>query len=226
LKERQDNAVKPGERLSILVADDDVSLRRAFSIKLRQDGGFDIMTAATCEEALAKAISNQPDLILLDVKFEEGEEAEDGINCLEKMRAQGYKGPVFIFSGHTDLDFLKRAQKAGADDYLVKGDFVDLAGEVKRLLLINIQRVLSGENFNRILNSGYLRTMGLTDSQVEALSLMVQEGYPQDKDLLERLGMSIGAFEMMMHRIRKELNVQNTKQLVRILTLLELFGNK
>ena len=225
MTERQDKTLKPGERLSVLLADDDTNLLWMMSLDLRKDGDFEVLTATTCEEALAKLINQRPDLVFLDIKFEKGEK-EDGIDCLKKMRDQGYQGPVFIFTGHTDVDLLLRAQKAGADDYLVKGGVDNLATELKRLLGTSIRRILSGQNFNRILTSGYLRTQGLTDSQLGVLAMMVHENYPQDEELAKHLGLNPTTLEVMLHRVRRQLNLKNTKQLARVLTILELFGHR
>ena len=56
------------EKTRILIADDDVALLTAMAIRLRAEG-FDVITAPDGYSALAHAVDDDPDLILLDVNM-------------------------------------------------------------------------------------------------------------------------------------------------------------
>lgn len=51
----------------ILLVDDEDDIREVTALSLRMIGGHEVLTAASGEEALARAIEAQPDVILLDV---------------------------------------------------------------------------------------------------------------------------------------------------------------
>lgn len=51
----------------ILLVDDEDDIREVAALALRTIGGHEVLTAASGEEALARAIEGQPDVILLDV---------------------------------------------------------------------------------------------------------------------------------------------------------------
>lgn len=101
----------------LLVVDDDPSINLLLS-KFLQGKGYDVVTAWDGEEALAKAQSEQPDLILLDNMMPK----MDGPEVLEHL-VQSPKTrhiPVIMVTGHADKDFMTEAHKRGAVEYVVK----------------------------------------------------------------------------------------------------------
>jgi len=54
------------ERKRVLVVDDDPQLRRLLELTLRR-AGYEVDSAATGEEGVAKVLSFKPDLVLMDV---------------------------------------------------------------------------------------------------------------------------------------------------------------
>lgn len=67
----------------ILVVDDEASLRDLACICLEDLGGWQVISAASGQEALLKAESQPLDAILLDVSMPE----MDGFQCYEKLKA-------------------------------------------------------------------------------------------------------------------------------------------
>ncbi|HXV81016.1 MAG TPA: response regulator [Candidatus Binatia bacterium] len=53
----------------VLVVDDNDDLRSLLVLLLQRYGGYDTLAAATGEEAVAKAIAGQPDLIIMDISL-------------------------------------------------------------------------------------------------------------------------------------------------------------
>lgn len=66
----------------ILVAEDDVDIRRILSVSLESIGGFELKLCASGEQTLAEALTFRPDLILLDVMMP----GMDGIETLHAIR--------------------------------------------------------------------------------------------------------------------------------------------
>ena len=65
----------------ILLVDDDRQLRRALHITLRA-AGYELGVAATGTEALARAASEPPDIVILDLGLPD----LDGVAVLESLR--------------------------------------------------------------------------------------------------------------------------------------------
>lgn len=99
----------------ILVVDDEPEIGRLFGLVLGEDG-YQVLTAETGEEALAKIEKEQPDLIFLDVKLS----GQDGIALLRSIQKSRSKRLVIMLTGHEDVRTAVEAMKLGAYDYLIK----------------------------------------------------------------------------------------------------------
>jgi class 3 adenylate cyclase len=90
--------------------------------------GYEILTAADGEEALAVARSKQPDLILLDVMMPK----MDGIQVCQELRTSSLPFiPIILVTAKTDSKDVVAGLEAGGDEYLTKP--VDQAALVARV---------------------------------------------------------------------------------------------
>jgi two-component system KDP operon response regulator KdpE len=102
------------ERNRLLVIDDEPAVRRFLRLGL-EPRGFVIEEATTGKEGLEKAISFNPDIILLDLGLPD----TGGLQVLESLR-EWSKVPVVVLTVR-DLDTEKvTLLEAGADDYITK----------------------------------------------------------------------------------------------------------
>lgn len=103
----------------VLVAEDDRAYANIYRVKLTNEG-YEVDIAINGLDAIAKAQSTKPDLILLDLIMPE----KDGFDVLEilKSSAQLKNIPVIIFSNLGQEEDLDRAKKMGAVDYLIKAN--------------------------------------------------------------------------------------------------------
>ncbi len=117
---------------TILVADDDRSIRLAFSNALR-DEGYRILEAANGQSVLALCSRTMPDLILIDAIMPE----VDGFSACKQIRemANGTDVPILMVTSLEDEQSISRAFMAGATDYITKpANFSVLRQRVARLL--------------------------------------------------------------------------------------------
>ncbi len=101
----------------ILFVEDSGFFRKAVSQTLVKEG-FDVVTAATGEEALQSAQSETPDIILLDMMLPR----LDGMMVLRILRSgEKTRGiPVIVLSGNTMQRDRAAAQKLGISHYFHK----------------------------------------------------------------------------------------------------------
>jgi PAS domain S-box-containing protein len=105
--------------LRILVVDDDDLNRRAASRILRQYRQDTIVEeAATRAEATDAVGSRSFDCVLLDCHLPDG----DGLSWLVDTREAGDNTPIIVLTGHGDENLAVEAMRAGATDYLPKGE--------------------------------------------------------------------------------------------------------
>lgn len=104
----------------ILIVEDEISLLNAIRDKLTH-AGFSIIQAHNGKEGLEIALSEHPDLILLDIMMP----VMDGITALKKMREDdwGKDAKVIILSNLSDNEKVAQALEQGTFDYLVKSNW-------------------------------------------------------------------------------------------------------
>lgn len=97
----------------ILVADDSNFMRQLLIGILNKAGFTEIIEASNGREALEKAESEKPDLILLDIIMPE----VDGIEVLKKI-SPGFK--ILVVSAVGQDSVIEQAKKLGAKGYITK----------------------------------------------------------------------------------------------------------
>jgi two-component system, OmpR family, KDP operon response regulator KdpE len=102
------------EARRILVCDDEPQILRALRVILR-DGGFEVVTAATAEEALDAAAVRPPDAAIVDLILPD----QDGVAVTRSIR-EWSEMPILVLSAVGEEGEKIRALNAGADDYVTK----------------------------------------------------------------------------------------------------------
>lgn len=101
------------QRGTVLVVDDDTSILDTVSAILSGEG-YDVMSAASGEEALEAVARKHPLLILLDMRMP----VMDGWAVARALRGQGISVPIVVM---TAAESAKRwADEVGAEGYLAK----------------------------------------------------------------------------------------------------------
>ncbi len=100
---------------SILVVDDELSMREFLDILLTKEG-YAVSFAASGEEACAKLDEEIFDLIITDIRMED----IDGIGVLRKVKEVNPETPVIIISAFATAETAVEAMKDGAYDYIPK----------------------------------------------------------------------------------------------------------
>lgn len=102
---------------SVLVIDDDETIRRAIAFKLTR-AGFTVYAEADGEAGLATAVQARPDLILLDWVMPR----MSGVEVCRALRGREELGGtrVIMLTSKADEPDLQRGFAAGADDYMIK----------------------------------------------------------------------------------------------------------
>jgi CheY-like chemotaxis protein len=102
----------------ILVVDDSDDVRSFLVLLLERSGGYQTLEAGTGQEAVEKAISEKPDLILMDIRLPDisGFAATQAI----KSNPSAAHIPIVAFSALFSLEWKQKALKAGMVAYLQK----------------------------------------------------------------------------------------------------------
>jgi OmpR family response regulator RpaB len=103
-----------GEKGTILVVDDEASIRRILQTRLEMIG-YSVVTASDGEEALSAFHRETPDLIVLDVMMPK----LDGYGVCQELRKQS-DVPIIMLTALADVADRITGLELGADDYMTK----------------------------------------------------------------------------------------------------------
>ncbi|MFI5230334.1 MAG: response regulator transcription factor, partial [Gemmatimonadales bacterium] len=114
---------------SILVVEDSPELV-ALLRRVLTEHGYDVLAAADGDAGLASALSDGPDLVILDV----GLPGRDGFEVMRELRRHGFSAPALMLTARGEVADRITGLDAGADDYLVKPfDTDELVARVRAL---------------------------------------------------------------------------------------------
>ena len=162
-------------RRSILIIDDEASIRQSLSGAL-SDEGYQVASAPSAAQAIEIIRKENPDLILMDIWMPD----IDGLTALNEIKNQGIETPIIMMSGHGTIETAVKATKLGAFD------FVEKPIELDRLLVL-VRNALSARDL--IQENQALRKQITTRKQLigESASML------QIKELIKRVAPTSGS---------------------------------
>jgi DNA-binding response OmpR family regulator len=101
--------------LRLLVVEDDNTIR-GFVTRALTEGGFRVDACAEGGEAERLAVEGVHDALVVDLALPD----MDGLDLIQRLRAQGVTAPVLILSARRSVDERILGLERGGDDYLTK----------------------------------------------------------------------------------------------------------
>ena len=101
----------------ILIIDDNSDIRNLIN-DLIIDAGYKTRLAANYNQALNEIDKKLPDVAIIDVKLDKGD--NDGLELLSHIKTKDKKIPVIIITGHANVEMAIKALKAGAFEFIEK----------------------------------------------------------------------------------------------------------
>jgi DNA-binding NtrC family response regulator len=111
---------------SILIVDDNVTLRRSLELSLAEDG-YEVSTAGTGEDGLIKVKNGLAELVFLDLKLPD----MSGIEILRRIKEINEDIIVVVITAYGDVKSAVEAMKLNAYDYITKPFEID---EIKLII--------------------------------------------------------------------------------------------
>ncbi len=168
-------------RRRLFLVDDDADLRQVLADQLQPYREFELIEAATANEALARVRDTHVDLMLLDVGLPD----MDGREALKLMRQNGFKSPVVMLTGHdSDADEILGLE-SGANDYVTKPfRFSVLLARIRSALRQHDQSEdvvfaigpYSFQPANKLLEAADGSKVRLTDKETSILKYLYRQG--------------------------------------------------
>ena len=103
--------------IEILIVDDNSDIRNILN-DLIVDAGYRTRLAANYNQALNEIDKKMPDVAILDVKLDKGD--NDGIQLLTHIKSKNTDVPVIMISGHANIEMAVNSLKHGAFEFVEK----------------------------------------------------------------------------------------------------------
>ena len=157
----------------ILIIDDNSDIREILN-DLIMDAGYITRLAANYNQALSEIDKKLPDVAIIDVKLDKGD--NDGIELLNHIKNKNKNIPVIIISGHANIDMAIKSLKSGAFEFIQKPfdqerlmNFVNRA--VENIKLKTQNKELETKLFHSYELIGNSQNMEKIKDQISKLSL-------------------------------------------------------
>tara|TARA_B110000495_G_C23019947_1_gene604897 strand:- start:4 stop:1353 length:1350 start_codon:yes stop_codon:yes gene_type:complete len=103
--------------MEILIIDDNTDIRTIIN-DLIIDAGYKTRLAANYNQALNEIDKKLPDVAIIDVKLDKGD--NDGLQLLSHIKNKNANIPVIIITGHANVEMAIKALKSGAFEFIEK----------------------------------------------------------------------------------------------------------
>ncbi len=109
----------PNNFTKLLLADDDEVLCSQMRWALMEQ--YEVFTAHTPEQVLAAYAQHHPELVLLDLNYNQAATLENaGLELIEKILAHAQPVKIIVATGNQEREVARLALRAGAHDHLLK----------------------------------------------------------------------------------------------------------
>ena len=106
--------------LRVLIVDDHAVVRSGLRAVLEDEEGLEIAgEAASADEAVEKARTLRPDVVLMDIRMDEGDDAS-GIDACRQIRSELPDTQVIMFTSYSEQESVLASIMAGATGFLTK----------------------------------------------------------------------------------------------------------
>ena len=212
--------------MTVLIADDHAAIRAGLKHILSGEfGGIKFSEASTAAQVMQKAITKNPDLIILDINLP----GRSGLDVLKQLRSMQSTAPVLVFSFHQEEEFAVRALKAGANGFLSK-DVPDYEFIKAITQILNGKKYISqktAELMARQLGNGNLRPHELLSDREYQILILIASGKSITR-IASEIALSVTTISTYRSRLLNKMHLKSNADITRyvIENKLSFFGDE
>jgi FixJ family two-component response regulator len=203
---RPEMAMATQDQATVVVIDDDASVRKALD-NLFRSVGLEVELFSSPQEFLQSERPDRPGCIVLDVRFP----GRSGLDMQREISAANTPLPIIFITGYGDIPMSVRAMKAGAVEFLTKPfrdqDLLDAVG-----VALEKDRVRRANEVR--LSELRTRFQTLTARERQVLSLVIAGRL--NKQIAGELGVSEMTVKMHRRQVMRKMQATGLAQLVRL----------
>lgn len=192
----------------VRIVDDDCALAEGLAYLLEGEG-WQVNVYDSAQRFLSEDLPSVPGCLVLDVRMP----GMTGLELQRVMRERHYNLPIIFLTGHGDIEMAVATMKLGAVEFLQKsGNNTQLLNAVARA----VSRSLSGwVDMEADAFEANRRWESLTEREQEITHLLAKG--LRNREVGERLGVSVRTIEVHRARIFKKLGIKSVAELTTLL---------
>jgi len=105
-----------GPKANKILAVDDTAFFLTILKKILQDSRYNLTCVSSGRDALKYLEKHKPDMFLLDIEMP----GMDGYELATKIKESGHTAPIIFLTGNAKKEYLAKAVKSGAADFIIK----------------------------------------------------------------------------------------------------------
>jgi len=204
----------PTQVISVSIVEDDDWLREDLARKIRQAKGFRVAGLhPNAEDALEKLPGEASDVVLMDIALP----GMSGIECVQRLKEKWPDANVLILTVYEETDRIFAALRAGASGYLLKrssteelleaiADLHEGGAPMSSSVARRVVKFFTSEAKPKPEGEGLsAREREILDSLVEGRA---------NKEIADRLNISVHTVRMFIRRIYKKMHVHSRGEAV------------
>lgn len=164
-------------REKVLIVEDKPEMIQILTDYVLSPQGYATLTALNGEEGLRMALSEKPDLVILDLRMPK----MSGLQVLQTLREQQFSAPVIVITAYGSEEVVVRAMRLGANDYVAKPFELDEIIHV----IERVMRKSKQEKERARLSQELEKSVQELSKQIELILHGIDEGvFTVDRELL------------------------------------------
>ncbi|MFX3632512.1 MAG: response regulator [Candidatus Pristimantibacillus sp.] len=203
----------------LLIVDDHAVVRSGLAMLLHGKQGMDVIgEASEGDEAIAFALSNKPDVVLMDLSMPHG---KDGLTATAELKQKLPDTAVLILSMHDDDEYLFRAIHAGASGYILKNApheellaAIACVSEGNAYLYPTATKRLMGEYLTRIKSGESTDVYDSLSEREKEIFGWIAKGY-SNKEIADSLIISVKTVETHKSNLMEKLGLRTRPELIK-----------
>jgi DNA-binding NarL/FixJ family response regulator len=200
--------------ITVSIVEDNRGTRNTLSSLLRKSGGINCVSVhGTGEEALQGIPKHRPSVVLMDINLP----GMSGIECVVRLKQMLPETEILMITAYEDPELIFDSLRAGASGYLLKTmPLTEVVDAIHQIIEGGVP--MSASVARRLI--GYFNEPPKSDPAVESLSTREREildylsqGF-YDKDISDKLGITVGTVRNHLQRMYRKLHVRSRTEAV------------
>lgn len=201
--------------MRVLIIDDHPIVRKGIRALLEEYPDVDVVGESSGgTDTLALCAELAPDIVLLDIKLENG----DGINLCRALRQTLPAVRIIILTSYADENYLVSSLRSGAHGYLLKSSSPEILVDTLRAVQAGERRVSESlittalKSVERLGNEQQSSTEDLSDEEMQLLKLLADGA--TNKIIASRMYMSERTVKRKLQGVMEKLGANTRAQAV------------